>query len=459
VTHPREPLRFHGGFVGALLPFAVFLTGVAWLGLSGAPDERGFWPVLLAGLCTGVLLAGDRARYSEAMLRGMSRPLVMLMVSAWILAGVLGAVIQASGFIDALASIASDVGIRAGAFAAFAFAVAALVSTSTGTSLGTVILCSPLLYPAGVQVGAGPAMLIGAILAGATFGDNLSPVSDTTIASATTQDADIGGVVKSRLGYALPAAAVSLALYLFFGAHGAITVPTTVSTDDGTYMPLVMATVPTLVIVMLLTGRHLVESLLIGVIAAVALGVVAGLVDPASLIRIDADRYVATGLLLSGMERGIGVSVFTILLMGLVGGLEESGVVDRAVAWIKGSSGTPRGAEWRIFGAVSAAVLLTTHSVVAILTVGQLAKDVGQAQGLGPYRRANLLDVTVCTYPFLLPFFIPTILAASTTVVGSDSVIPRVSPLAVGLHNVHSWALLAVVLLAIAGGFGRSRRR
>ena len=104
---------------------------------------------------------------------------------------------------------------------------------------------------------------------------------------------------------------------------------------------------------------------------------------------------------------------------------------------------------------VSAVVMLTTHSVVAILTVGRFARETGEAFGVDRYRRANILDITVCTYPFLLPFFIPTILMASTTAAGAEVGVPRVSALATGMYNFHSWALLAVVILAIATGWGR----
>ena len=105
---------------------------------------------------------------------------------------------------------------------------------------------------------------------------------------------------------------------------------------------------------------------------------------------------------------------------------------------------------------VSAAVLLTTHSVVAILTVGELTRRLGRAVGLTKYRRANLLDVTVCTYPFLFPYFIPPILAASATSAGEAYGVPRVSPLDAGMHNVYSWALLVIVLVAIVTGYGRA---
>ncbi len=154
------------------------------------------------------------------------------------------------------------------------------------------------------------------------------------------------------------------------------------------------------------------------------------------------------------MQRGIGVSIFTILLMGMIGTIQRSGLLADLVGFVQRRVRSPRAAEGWIFGAVSAATFLTTHSVVAILTVGDLARRSGETYGIGAYRRANILDTTVCTYPFLLPFFIPTVLAASFS--ANVAGMPRLSPWAVGLHNVHSWALLAVIVLAVATGWGRS---
>lgn len=443
--------------MGALAPFAVFLAGVTWLGLSGAPDERGFWPILLAGLGVGLLLARDRSAYAGAVLAGMSRPIVMLMVLAWMLAGVLGALLGASGFVESLVALAQSARVTGGPFVAAAFVICAVVSTATGTSLGTMILCAPLLFPAAGSLGAQPAFLIGAIMAGSTFGDNVSPVSDTTIASSFTQEADIGGVVRSRMKYALPAAAVALIAYLVFGGSGVaagVGAPGAARGLSG-WAPLWMALAPGLVLAMLLRRRHLLESLLAGSAAAALVGLSIGVIGPSELMAIDTERFIAGGLILEGMERGVGISIFTILLMGLVGGMDASGIVDRAITFARGRATSPARAEWSIFGAVTAAVTLTTHSVVAILAVGELTRETGAAAGVSAYRRANILDTTVCTYPFLLPFFVPTILAGSLTASGEAFGVPRVSALDAGLANVHSWALLAVVLMAIATGYGR----
>ena len=89
-----DRLIFRGGILGAIAPLGLFLTGVAWLGLSGAPDEKGFWAILLVAITLGTFLAKDPRAYSDAVIKGMSRPIVMLMVFAWILAGVLGSLVK-----------------------------------------------------------------------------------------------------------------------------------------------------------------------------------------------------------------------------------------------------------------------------------------------------------------------------------------------------------------------------
>jgi len=451
-----EPLRFWGGDLGVFAPFAVFLAGVAWLGLSGAPDERGFWPVVLLALSVGLFLSRDRTRFADEVIQGMSRPLVAIMILAWLLAGVLGRLLQETGFVAALIQISREAGLRGSGYVAASFLICCVVSTATGTSLGTVLVCGPLLYPAGGALGAAPEILMGAILGGATFGDNVSPISDTTIASAFTQEADIAGVVRSRLGYALVAAALALGGFLALGtAAGAAAVEPTVS---GSYRGLVMLLVPVAVIALLLKGRSLLEGLLSGIVLSVALGLAFGLLRFSDLVHIDAASFSARGLLVEGMERGIGASIFTLLLMGLVGPLEASGVLDRMVEAASRWIDSPRGAEVGIVALTTAAVLVTTHSVVALLTVGSFARRAGERFGISRYRRANLMDITVCVFPFVLPYMIPTILAATTTASGDEFGMPRLGPFAVGISNFHSFGLLAVLLLAIATGWGSDKR-
>ena len=448
-------LRFRGGWFGALVPFFVFLAGVAWLGLSGAPDEHGFWPILLMALIVAMLLAEDRGAWAETVVHGMSQPIVLLMILAWLLAGVLASLMNASGFVESLVWVAGKLGLQGGGYAAASFLIASLVSTATGTSLGTLILCAPLLYPAAVGLGTEPVILMGAILGGATFGDNISPVSDTTIASATTQGADIGGVVRTRLRYALPAAAIALLAYLLLGGAEVTQASDLAVQGDPTGLPMLLA--PLLVVVLLIRKSHLLTGLLTGILTAAVLGLALGLIEARQILYIDLEAYTARGIVIDGMERGIGVSVFTLLLMGLVAGLDASGFLDRIVGAWSGRAKTARGVEAGLFAMVSAAVLLTTHSVVALLSVGGFARQAGEKAGIGPYRRANLLDMTVCIWPFLVPYCIPTVLAASTTSAGLAVGLPSLSPLQIGMANFHSWALLGMTLFAIATGYGRGR--
>jgi Na+/H+ antiporter NhaC len=100
-------------------------------------------------------------------------------------------------------------------------------------------------------------------------------------------------------------------------------------------------------------------------------------------------------------------------------------------------------------------VLLTTHSVVAILAVGPFAKQTGERFALSRYRRANLLDLSVCTWPFLLPWFLPTILAASASIGGEAYGMPPQTALTIGIHNTYAWALIGAVVLAVTTGYGR----
>jgi len=453
-TTTTRRLEFIGGSSGALTPFFLFLAGVIWLGLGGAPDERGFWPILIASIGLGLALARDRRHYCETLINGMSRPIVMLMILAWLLAGILATLLNASGFIDALVWLARSASVQGGGYVGAAFLICAAVSSATGTSLGTLILCAPLLYSAGGALHAEPAWLMGAILAGATFGDNVSPVSDTTIASATTQNAEMGAVVSSRLRYALPVAALALVGFVLLGGQNGPTMATSVASIDGNPRGLIMLAAPMVAVILLLRRRHLVEGLCAGIATAIVVGLLSGSIGLTQLLYIDRENFIARGLIAEGLEKGVGVSIFTLLLMGLAAGLEETGMVERLIERARTAGQTERAGEGLIFLLTSVAVLLTTHAAVALLMVGPFALRTGERIGLGPCRRANLLDLTVSTWPFLLPYFIPTILAAAmTTSAAAD--MPHLGPLEIGLHNLHSWGLLAMLLIAMATGYGR----
>jgi len=450
---PAPPLTFRGGLLGALAPMVVFLAGVTALAALGAPDERGFWPVLVTAWMLGIALAHDREAWSEAAITAVAQPIVVVMILAWLLAGVFGAILAEAGLVGSLVHVAGIAGVGPIGIVGVAFLTCAAISTATGTSFGTLLVAGPVLYAAGGALGADGPVLMGAVLAGATWGDSISPISDTSIASAGSQSTDVAGTVRARLQYVVPAGLIALAASLLWASRRPVTTPPPLAASEvGAATGVVMLLAPMLVIRMLLRRRPLLEGLLAGIGVAVTLGLVTGHLRAGALLHVEPSAFGARGVLVDGLGRGVGVSVFTILLMGLVGTLHASTALTQLLARVHGAAATPRRAEWLIVGLVSGAVVLTTHSVVAILAVGPVVSRLGTFAGVSAYRRANLLDLTVCTWPFLLPWFLPTILAASTTAGGA---FPPLTPLAVGLHNTYAWALLITVPLAVWTGYGR----
>jgi len=450
------PLTFRFGLLGALAPMLGFVAGVGALAYAGAPDERGFWPVLLLALALSRALASDGDAWSEAVISTVAQPIVATMLLAWLLAGALGGVLAAAGLVDGIVWLARTVGAGPVAAVGGAFTGCAVLATATGTSFGTLLVAGPVLYGAGVGLGAPPAILLGAILAGATWGDSISPISDTSIASAGSQGTDVAGTVRARLRYVIPAGLAALlasGLLAALAPRGVVIAASEAASLSG--RPLLLLIVPAIVVTALLRRRPLLEALLLGVALAVGIALATGLLAPREVLRVEPGAFGATGVVIDGIGRGVGVSVFTVLLMALIGPLQASGTLDRLVARSVAAPEVRR-AEWTIVGLVTLATFLTTHSVVAMLAVGPVVQRVGGAAGVTAYRRANLLDLTVCTWPFLLPWFLPTILAASVTAGGA---VPQLTPGAAGLHNTYAWALVGTVVVAVVTGYGRGRER
>ena len=448
-------LHFYGGLIGALLPFLLFIIGVIAIALSGAPDERGFWPVLIFALGLGLILCKDRTAFSEVVISGMSEKIVMIMIMAWILASIIGILMTLTGFVDALIWLSSLLHLGGTGFIITTFIICCIVSLSTGSSFATILICTPLFYPTGGMLGAYLPALAGAIIGGATFGDFFAPISDTTIASALSQDAEIGATVKSRLKYVFPAALIALIAYGMVGYGNSTVVEALESQSLGDPKGLPMLLVPAYVIYLFLKGKHLLHGLLFGVLFGTFLGLILNLLPWSKVLSLDLENFAATSFIIDGINRAVGLSIFTILLMGLVASLKASGLMNRLVAFAASRVATEKQAEGWIVAVMSMAVLLTTHSIVAILMVTDFTKKTGAELGISKIRRANLLSMIACIFPFLMPYFIPVILMANMTNTGKEFNIPALSPFEIGLHNFMSWGLLLMALLTLVFGWGR----
>lgn len=212
----HRKLELYGGVPALFIPFVVMLSGILWLGFSGLALPEAFWPMVLAGLFVGLVLAKNKQDYVDALISGVSSKMLAVILLAWFLAGILGTLLNQTGVIDGLVWLAVVLGVSVAWFPLICFLAASILSISTGTAVGTILVATPILFPAGFAIGAGPLLMIGAILGGAFVGDNLAPISDTTIVSAYSQGTDIQRVVRSRLKYAAVAGAVTIALYILF---------------------------------------------------------------------------------------------------------------------------------------------------------------------------------------------------------------------------------------------------
>ena len=209
-------------------------------------------------------------------------------------------------------------------FVAASFLITCLLAFATGTSVGTYFVVIPILFPVGVMAGAAPEFMIGAIVSGAAFGDNLGPISDTTIASSATQHADLGTVVKTRMRYSLPAAAGALVLFLMFSKttdDGAIT-----SSAAGTAKPisLVMLVVPAVIIVLCMMRMHLITALSWGILAGCAVGLLFGIYTVEGLISFPGG-FSVSGAIIEAISGTAGTVVMLIAVFALLGVVERSG--------------------------------------------------------------------------------------------------------------------------------------
>ncbi|MCM1136055.1 MAG: hypothetical protein NC400_10820, partial [Clostridium sp.] len=278
---PKIEYRF--GKAGSLAPLIAAGAMILWAAMSQS-NVNGYMLAFFAALLAGVIFAKDEKAYGQAMVYGLSKPMFAVIVLAVILAAVSGKLISSSGAVQTIAAYVVAAGFTGRLFVAATFLITCLLAFATGTSVGTYFVVIPILFPVGVMAGAAPEFMIGAIVSGAAFGDNLGPISDTTIASSATQHADLGTVVRTRTRYSLPAAAGALILFLLFAktTEGG----PAIGGADGAVEPLslIMLVVPAVIIVLCLKRKHLITALSWGILAGIAAGLLSGIYTVEELI-------------------------------------------------------------------------------------------------------------------------------------------------------------------------------
>ena len=207
-------LEMYGGLLGGMLPLLTLVVGLIWLSVAERGGTKPFWACAWIALAAGLFLARNKEDYCLAAMRGIGDRTGIVIVTAWLFAGVFGKLMAAGGLVNGLLWIGMTTGAQGSIFVALVFLAAMLFSLGTGSSTGTCIALSPVLYPAGVFLGSDPTMCGLAILSGAAFGDNLAPISDTTIMASSGAQCYHLNHVATQLPYAMTVAAVCFANYI-----------------------------------------------------------------------------------------------------------------------------------------------------------------------------------------------------------------------------------------------------
>jgi len=380
----------------ALIPFvvfAVFYVGLSlwagWLGFE-MPWYKVSMPVAFLVASAASLVIGRRRldEKVETYARGMGEPNIMIMCLIFILAGAFATIAKGSGAVDAAVAIAQSL-VSAKLMVAGVFLVSCLISLAIGTSCGTIAAVTPIALGFAGPLKLDPALLTGAVISGSMFGDNLSMISDTTIAATRTQGVRMKDKFLANGFIASPAALVALFLYAAGGsAAGSVDAPSV------TWQHFVLVLPYVFVLVLALVGFNVMALLFSGTVLSAAIGGALG-----RFTFFDAMDFLGKGTL------GMGETLIVALLAGgLFKSVQSNGGVkwltDRIASVIRG----PRTCEFGVFLLVSAINCFTANNTVAIVIAGPIAKECAAKFGANPVRVASVLDMASCVVQGLIPY-------------------------------------------------------
>lgn len=462
----KKKLEFYGGEWVSFLPFIVFIAMIVLTTFYfGSISDGALWVPAFMALVVAFFFAKDKRHYADTIISGMASKEAIIPVVCWIFAGVFSRILRTSGLAGGIAGVAASMGINGTFFIVISFLASAVFATASGTGFGTIAAGMGVLYPAGVALGAHPALLAGAIVSGGAFGDNLAPVSDTTICSATSQGVDVPGVVRSRFKYAIVAGIITIIgiIIIGMGYSGQVT---TVGAIDYNPVTLVMLIPVAITIWIAIKTGDIIIATTIGSVLAAATAVMAGLIDfvqvdpgaevvKEALLRVSGsglDRTV-NGVIYTGINSMMQVCMLAILLFGSIAVMRAGHGDIKLLNALGNVAKSPVGAEITIAVMIIILSALMGLNAPAILAVGaSFAKPLSQRFGISPYRTANLLDATSCTLVYSLPWT-PAIIY--TIGFAKDSIHP-LTALDVTPFVLYAYAMMAVMAASIFLGIGRN---
>ena len=359
----------------------------------------------------------------ESFSKGAANPRIMYMIWIFVLAGAFAALAKTMGAVDATVQLTLNL-IPSNYLPAGIFIAACFISLSIGTSVGTIVALTPVVTALAGQMNCDTAWLVAIVVGGAFFGDNLSFISDTTIAATQTQGCSMRSKFRTNIKLVTPAAVVTMLLYAFSGNSIQDIEATAIGISD------ILKCIPYLtVIVCALFGMNVLVVLIIGIVISGGMGIAFGTVDGISIFT----------------EMGTGIMGMTelILVTMLAGGLLEivriNGGIDYLIRIVTLRMRSRRAAELAITALTALANICTANNTIAILTVGDISRDISKQYGIQPRRAASLMDTTSCFIQGIIPYGAQLLIASGLAKVSPLEIIPHLYyPMLIGVMIVFS---------------------
>ena len=348
--------------------------------------------------------------------RGAGANNLMLMLWIYVLAGAFAASAKAMGAVDATVNLALSL-LPASMILPGLFLAACFISLSIGTSVGTIVALVPIAAGLAHSVDANLALTVAIIVGGAYFGDNLSFISDTTVVATQTQGCQMSDKFRVNALIVIPAAVIILIIYGILGAG--TKAPTHI--DAVQYMKVLPYIV---VLVTAIAGMNVMAVLTLGSILCGIIGIIDGGYDIFGWFSAMGNGVIGMGELI----------IIAMMAGGMLEIIRENGGIDFIISKITAHVNSKRGAELSIAALVSMVNICTANNTVAILTVGNISKKIGDKFGVDNRKAASILDTFSCTIQGLIPYGVQMLLAAGLSGLSPLDIIPYLYyPMAIGL--------------------------
>lgn len=338
--------------------------------------------------------------------RGAGTSQMMLMIWIFILAGAFANTAKTMGAIDATVNLTLTL-LPANMLLAGLFIAACFISISIGTSVGTIVALTPIASGIAAHTGIDLPMIVAIVVGGSFFGDNLSFISDTTIVATSTQGCRLSDKFRVNSYIVMPVAIMMLIVYLFMGIH------TELSHQVGEVEYLKV--IPYLVVlVTAILGMNVMAVISLGILLSGIIGLSYGTFDIYGWLKAMGDGIFSMGELI----------IITIMAGGLLELIKHNGGIDFIIQLMTRRTSSKRGAELSIALLVSLVNICTANNTVAILTVGGIAKKIGDQFGVDNRKCASILDTFSCMMQGIIPYGAQLLMAGGLAAINPISIVP-----------------------------------